>query len=518
MGMKSEFIAGTRVRYAYLWISLIVVSLTSIGILSSRAQSLLTAHFAGKSEIRAKRPVPGSGVYRPLARSIHFSRTPPAPAKLLESEESAVHASGFSWSGWSDSQWWVPGNPEMLSEYDPLGESGGVELSEQASRHNVDPMPRLQQRDMDPQAILSNFITMGVVDLLIELGEEEIENPSEPDASKVNPFDKALKEAMDEALNESGESAGRSESENSEENTESDTVKEENRKGDESSSGGGSPAQRNLLFIGSLWDQPLATAIGTAQADLLYQSIHRIVSIELEGAGRQSLDMDVILRDRNDRQSVGFGDLNRDGFLDMVVTNQTTNRADIFQFDGEGGYNQTGSIYAGLGPSAAVICDLNADDQSDIAVAFHKDKRIVADGKGLRKFVFLPTSPVAGEFSSMVPYDFNSDGLTDLLLSDFQSMTATVYLNQKQGLFAASDSLDIDSLPYLQSRVDLDADGFEELVFIQCLGQNISVVMVDGKDGSISNLGNMALDSSKYFVLGDFNLDGFVDIALAHRK
>ena len=518
MGIKSDFIAGTRVGPAYLWISLIVVSLTSIGILSSRAQSLFTANSAKKSEVSTKRSAPDSGVYRPLERSVHFNRTPPSPAKRLESEESAPYTPGFSWSGWSESQWWIPGNPEMLSEYNPLGESDGSELSEKISFNDVDLRPKLYQRDIDPQAVLSNFITMGVAELLIELGGEEIENPSDPEASKVNPFDKALKEAMEDALNDSGDSAGQSESENGEEDAESDSANEESRKGDESSSGGGALTQRNLLFIGSLYGQPLATAIGTAQPDLLHQSIYRIVSIELEGVGRQSLDMDVILRDRNDQQSVGFGDLNRDGFLDMVVTNQTTNKADIFLYNGEGGYTQTGSIYAGIGPSAAVICDLNADDFSDIAVAFHKDKRIVADGKGLRKFVFLPTSPIAGEFSSMVPYDFNGDGLPDLLLSDFQSMTATVYLNQKQGLFAASDSLDIDSLPYLQSRVDLDADGLEELVFIQCLGQNISIVMVHGKDGRITNLGNMTLDSSKYFVLGDFNLDGIVDIALAHRK
>ena len=54
--------------------------------------------------------------------------------------------------------------------------------------------------------------------------------------------------------------------------------------------------------------------------------------------------------------------------------------------------------------------------------------------------------------------------------------------------------------------------------YIQSLGDNISVAMMNGKDGTISNLGNMTLDPSLCFVLGDFNMDGIVDIALAHRK
>ena len=55
-------------------------------------------------------------------------------------------------------------------------------------------------------------------------------------------------------------------------------------------------------------------------------------------------------------------------------------------------------------------------------------------------------------------------------------------------------------------------------MYIQSLGDNISVAMMNGKDGTISNLGNMTLDPSLCFVLGDFNMDGIVDIALAHRK
>jgi hypothetical protein len=91
-------------------------------------------------------------------------------------------------------------------------------------------------------------------------------------------------------------------------------------------------------------------------------------------------------------------------------------------------------------------------------------------------------------------------------------------MNQRSGLFAESDSFALQELPYLLSHIDLDSDGVDDDVYIQALGDNISVVMINGKNGTISNLGNMTLDPSLYFVLGDFNTDRFVDIALAHRR
>jgi hypothetical protein len=226
----------------------------------------------------------------------------------------------------------------------------------------------------------------------------------------------------------------------------------------------------------------------------------------------------VVLRDPDNRESAAFGDLYGDGFLDMVVTNLMTHRAHLFKNDGKGNYEAAAQIFAGSDPSAAVIDDFNSDGSADVAVGNSADGKIVVDGKGLRRMILLPTSRVADEFTSMIPYDFDGDGLMDLLLSNYRNFTATVYLNRKNGLFAASDSFALEEFSALQSRVDLDGDGAEEQVTVQSLGGNISIVMADGKNGTISNLGNMTLNPSLYFLVGDFNLDGIVDVALAHRR
>jgi hypothetical protein len=171
-----------------------------------------------------------------------------------------------------------------------------------------------------------------------------------------------------------------------------------------------------------------------------------------------------------------------------------------------------------LGPAAAAINDFSGDGSPDIAVVLQIDKKVVVYGKGLRRYIFFPTSAIHEECSSIMPYDFNGDGLMDLLLTNYGNLAASVYLNQGGAKFAASDSFATQSFPYLESVVDLTGDGMEDLVYIQYFGGHVSLVMLNRRDGSISSMGNMVLDSSLYYVLGDFNLDGIVDISIARRR
>ncbi len=512
--MRRRPVSSTWIKYPYFWLSVALFLLASIGIFSSRAQSLLSIQTTEIAETKPRNTLPYDPVYGPLARSAHIRKIPRAPERPVSADNLTLLEPSHSWNGWSELEWWVPEDQDLSLEVNWLRD-----IHPQASRGRIsaqDLLPKLQSRDIDPQAIMSYFITIGVTDLLNDLSEQEAAGALGEDAHNTNPFEKALKEAIDES--KEGVSEAGSEPEQVEEKAETDASNEETSGADEAAGGGGAPIDCNLLFIGSFGGRPLATAVGTVQPDLLRQSLNNTIYIELEGAGKQYLNIDVVLRNRNNQESVAFGDLNRDGFIDMVVTSQTTNKAKIFKNDGQGTYETSGEIFGGLGPTAAVIGDFNSDGSSDIAVALLTDKTIVVDGKGLRKFIFLPTSRVAEEFTSITPYDFDDDGLTDLLLSNYGDFVATVYLNQNYGLFSVSDSFSLQEFPILQSQVDLDGDGIEDRIYIQNLGDNISVAMMNGKNGIIRNLGNMILDSSLYFVLGDFNVDRIVDIGLAHRK
>ena len=547
--------SGAGIKYPYLWLSMILFLLATIGLFSSRAQSLFLAGSGRTAELKPPDTLPENPVYGPLARSVHFRNAPSSPEKPAPKGGPGSLEPSLSWTGWSEAEWWIPEDQALTPE--AYWMRGSTRRAPAGRSLLPDLLPELRNRDIDPQAVMSNYIAMGVVDLLDDLREPSVEEGvPEQENPPANPFEKALSEAVDEG----GEAASEVEPEKVQDNvesvppesdaaesdsSESDAVESDAVESDSSESdvaesdssdsdtsnneesnsadkttagGGGASADCNLLFIGSFGDKPLATAIGAVQPNLLHQSLNRTVFIDLDGAGKQDLDIDVVLRDRDRQESVAFGDLDLDGFIDLVMTDQITHLTYIFKNDRRGNYEPAGEIDGGLGPTAAVISDFNADDSPDIAVVLRIQKRIIVDGKGLRRLIYLPTSPIAGEFTSMVPYDFDDDGLMDLLLSNYQDFSASTYLNQGNGRFAASDSFALQDFPCLQARIDLDGDGVEEDVYIQSLGDNISVAMMNGKDGTISNLGNMTLDPSLCFVLGDFNMDGIVDIALAHRK
>jgi hypothetical protein len=531
MGIAGKCVSRYREKYASLWIPLFLFFLVPIGMVSSGSQGMFSEEKQATAENKSRNVLPDRPVYSPLARSIHSRNASLPPEGQAALYEEAVSAPGFSWSGWAESQWWFldSGNPQGKS----IQLQGDSDWASSGIYSYQDLRPRLRHRDIDTRAIMNHFIAMGVADLLEDLRKEDLQVPTEQGDSEANPFDDALKEALREGEDLPGEefsgedlsSEAEPEEESNESNeskepdpAESDPIKEEAADNDEILGIGGSPMYIKLLFIGRFDGRPLTAAVGFAPLDMLHSARDNPVYIDLAGVGRLSMDMDIVLRDRDNQESVAFGRLNDDDVPDMVVTSKTTNKARVYLGEGQGEYRISGDIFGGLGPSAVVISDFSADGSPDVAVANQVDGTIVVDGKGLRRFIFLPTSAVYTDFSSMLPFDFNEDGFQDLLLSNYQNHTAFLYMNQGKGMFAPSDSFSLELFPYLRSEIDLNRDGMEDLVYIQSLDDNFSVVMLDGADNSITNLGNMTADPSLYFVLGDFNVDGVVDVAMAHRK
>jgi len=351
---------------------------------------------------------------------------------------------------------------------------------------------------------------MGVADLLSSLRQKDLKRSSDKDGS-TNPFEQALKATSSDAAVDKTKTAANTDI------TKQDQKTAQNNS--TTSAGGGTSAKTNskFLFIGNFNDRLVGTVLATSQ-DLFYQSKANAAVFDLGDLGKQSFDLDIILRNIDNQESISFGDLNGDGFPDLVVTNMVTNRAYVFLNDGQGNFTISSEIYGGLGSAAAAIGDFNGDGSPDVAVVIQTGKSIVVDGKGLRKFIFLPTSPIDNEYSSIIPCDFNGNGINDLLLTNYRDLSVSVYLNQGDATFVESTSLPLQSFPYLQYKADLNGDGIDDLVYVQHIGNQISIVVVNGMDGRISSLANTAVDPSVYYVLGDFNQDGVIDIAIARRK
>jgi hypothetical protein len=359
---------------------------------------------------------------------------------------------------------------------------------------------------------------MGVADLLGSLKDADTKRMMDHESS-ANPFQEAIKEAIKEeekkltaektAPAKEDSEPPKSDASEAKDKGNSSEQPPSNTAGEVTISSGS--AKTNFLFIGS----------GSKQGSVAVQPAIRMDgeenSFEFPGLGTQSFGLDIVQRTKDGRESVTFGDLNGDGIWDLIVTNKGTSKAYIYLGFGDGRYEFSTDLSGGVGASSATIGDFNNDGSIDVAVAYLTDKRIVIDGKGLRKFIFFPTSNTNEQPYSILPHDFNNDGLEDLLVLNYDDFSASVYLNQGSTTFAPSQRMELSAISISQVKLDLNSDSIEDLVYLEHLDDQVSLVMRDGKDNSVVSLGNFVLNPSVSLVLGDFNKDGLVDVALARK-
>jgi hypothetical protein len=511
-----------------LWAAPTLLALIPACLLLSLGQNLLTTGRNSISENAIRRSIFDNHGFGPIARSSRLSDMPFFPGAHIIYSESAMPAPIVM----PNSEWWTSGNEYSAVENDPMPSVPAQAFSDKPVSQNLH--PELQTRTSTPHVLFRESVSAGIGDLYAFLHEKDLKRQVEKEqsASKTNPFEEALKVARENATGktqdakDSATAAQASNKEATESKTVSNDAARENKTSDSATNSGedaGKTQSASLsagtgvfLFIGAFNDQPVATDIGIARVNQLSDLAGNGISFDLAGSGKRIFDASVILRNGAGQESVAFGDLNLDGFADMVVTDRKTSRALIYLNDKNGNYTPTAEIN-GNGPAAAVIGDFNQDGSSDIAVLFQTDKEIVVKGKGYRQFI-LPYTEIDDGYISMIPYDFGADGLKDLLLANYGSLTATLFTNLGNGTFAAADSFALQAFPMIQSSVDFDGDGISDTVYAQYLGDRVSIVIQDGRTGGFQCIGNMTLDPSLYYIVGDFNQDGVVDIAIARPK
>ncbi|MGI0016225.1 MAG: FG-GAP repeat domain-containing protein, partial [Nitrososphaera sp.] len=336
----------------------------------------------------------------------------------------------------------------------------------------------------------SDLIANGIarfVNFLFE-GNEESGNGD----GMANPFAQALEEAIKELKEVDNSTASR------------DKAKTESNE-NSAKVNNNSPAKSykpNYLFVGNFLESQIPIPIIASQAEAN--------AFDLTGLGKQYFDLNILHRNLYAQESIAFGDLNNDGIPDLVVTNRITNGAHILFGAGNNRYLELNAIWGGLGPTAATISDFNNDGSMDIAVAYLMDKRVIIDGKRLRKFIFFPTSGLNEEPYSILPSDFNNDGMNDLVVMNYRNFSTSIYLNQGDATFVLSHTESFGFVPFHEVKTDLNNDSIEDTIYLHYLNNHVSVVMQDGRNGSLKSLGNLIINPSFYLVLGDFNLDGVV--------
>jgi len=116
--------------------------------------------------------------------------------------------------------------------------------------------------------------------------------------------------------------------------------------------------------------------------------------------------------------------------------------------------------------------------------------------------------------------DFNGDGIPDLALPDFGSNNVTVLLGSGSGAFspASNSPFAVGTGPQFVAIGDFNGDGFQDLAVANETSNNVTILLGNGAGGFTASPGSPFGTGAQphCVVVGDFNGDGIEDIATAN--
>jgi hypothetical protein len=128
--------------------------------------------------------------------------------------------------------------------------------------------------------------------------------------------------------------------------------------------------------------------------------------------------------------SVGVGDLNSDGKLDLAVANYGSNNVSVFLGNGDGTFQTAVNYGAGLSPYSVTVGDFNGDGKVDLAVANDGSNNVsVLLGRGDGTFQAAANYGAGSSPVSIAVGDFNRDGKPDLATANYGGNNVAILLN-----------------------------------------------------------------------------------------
>jgi hypothetical protein len=222
--------------------------------------------------------------------------------------------------------------------------------------------------------------------------------------------------------------------------------------------------------------------------------------------------------------ALAIGDLNKDGRLDIAVANRAANNIGIFFGNGSEPFGGVISYPTGDGsqPHSVAIGDLNNDGWSDIVTAnYGNDNISVLFGRRngiFDPFMTYPTENGSAPYSVAVA-DFNSDIYLDIAVTNSETDSITILTGYGNGTFAivVTYSTGARSRPYTIAIADFNNDNISDIAVANSGTNNIFLLYGYG-NGTFGNemsysLGYGYLPYS--IAVKDLNQDNWMDIAIA---
>jgi len=234
--------------------------------------------------------------------------------------------------------------------------------------------------------------------------------------------------------------------------------------------------------------------------------------VVLFGDGKGHFKPGPPLPNKPDRSySAPLADLNGDGSLDIVISNDAPDPKIILLNDGKGNFKMGGTFGDPHWPTRnVVLADLNGDGFPDIAVANRPGPAQVCFNDGHAHF---QCKPFATETSATIlAADMNGDGAIDLIVACRDDCQSVIYFNDGKGNFPSKKPFGpaVSSTRALAIG-DFDSDGKPD---IAACHENLGLYIYFGNGESLKIADKDALPYS--MLAADLNKDGKPDIIVGY--
>lgn len=238
---------------------------------------------------------------------------------------------------------------------------------------------------------------------------------------------------------------------------------------------------------------------------------------------------------------VAIGDIDGDGKTDMVVVSRTGNVVSVFRNSSTPGsitassFESKVDFAAGDGPDCVAIGDIDSDGKPDLVVTNYNSNTVsVFRNTSTTGTITLGSfAPKLDLATGLQPYfvglgDLDKDGKTDLVISNYNSYSISIYRNNSTSGSITSGSFDprVDlisgSRPYGLAIGDLDGDNKPDVSIVSSDNAVVSVFRNLSSTGSITSYSfapkvDFATGIAPSFVtLGDINGDGKPDLVVGN--
>lgn len=202
--------------------------------------------------------------------------------------------------------------------------------------------------------------------------------------------------------------------------------------------------------------------------------------------GRGGTRFDPALRVPTDTApaALALGDVNGDGLIDLAVAHQGSLYVMVFLGRTEGGLDQGARLESGAGASAVALADLDGDGRLDLIVAHAEENNFVVHSNngsgGANLFGAAVRYPTGARPSALATGDFDGDGLTDVAVAVADG-AVNLFFNSREGRINYVGNLNVGDSPGALAVADLDNDGLTDLVTANEDSEDVSVLLNRGR-------------------------------------